>query len=73
MVSWYSFCHNDYTGADLAWPLSLGLECYACNNEVSGGACEFDAASTGITTDCSDIYDHCFTRRVEEDGRSCEL
>ncbi len=50
-----------------------GLECYACNNEVSGGACEFDAASTGITTECSEIYDYCYTRRVEEEGRTSEL
>ncbi len=48
------------------------LECYACDSYTSGGACEFDAASTGITTTCNEKYDYCFTRRIEEEGRNSE-
>ena len=50
----------------------LCLECWSCDNESSGGACEYDAESTGISTVCSEEYDYCYTRRVEEEGSNSE-
>jgi len=59
--------------------LRLALECYTCNTDSVGGICEFDPESAGLTAICNDRFDHCYTRREEDEnslrrnfGTSCD-